>query len=113
MKTATILLYIGEKGSTVRLTGVTPPEAQFLVVEHMRNAGKIPVEVIKEFDTVEVIDPETGEKELREDKRTNKEELNRLRHKYSGRKLGAIFGLNSSMPETFKDAIESDRKSVV
>lgn len=91
MKTANAWLIIGEKGSNVFKTDLTPAEVQLLVYIHHPVAGKCPVHDLKEVGEV---------------KRSNNDEASRLRAKYGRDKVDNLFGkVNPRFPETFKDAL--------
>jgi hypothetical protein len=90
MKQANIQLALS-KGHEVFLRGVTPAEVLLLVAEHHGNVGGDPIVQLDEV-----------KEEL---KRTNAEELERLKMKYSTKKLAALYtGAMPNMPETFNEA---------
>lgn len=90
MKTATILLNVGEKGSNVRKTGVTPAEAMFLSIEHSPLAGKQAVEVLEETEPVN---------------REGFKEIARLRATYIRKRVDKLFQSNTKLPDTFEEAL--------
>ena len=99
MKLANIGLAL-TKGHEVHLKGVTPAEVLFLVAEHHQNVGGDPIIHIEELKD--------------EVKRTNEDELARLKQKYAARKLAVLFsGAIPNMPDTFAKARELGVKMVL
>lgn len=119
------------KDHEVILSGVTPIEALILVAEHHKNVGGNPVEVVKgtegetgtavptevdeEVDGIVVKDGkkivETTKRKVtklvvKPDNRTNDQELDRLRGKYSSKKIQSILTEVRDLPTTFELAIE-------
>jgi (2Fe-2S) ferredoxin len=94
MKTADVIINLEKHGHNVWLKGVTPAELQLLVAEHHANAGG---KVVEEGSLVETEDVE----------RTPAEEVERLRGKYAGNKVVALYpGASPNMPESFDEAIK-------
>ena len=89
MKTATLVLRMHKDSSVVKV-GVTPAQAMLLTSIHLTGAGKDPIENIVETESV---------------KRTNVEEVRRLRGIYGDAKVKSLFGPNSPLPQTFNDAL--------
>lgn len=90
MKTANVHMTLTKEGHDVFLTDVTPAELMLLVAEHHHNVGK---------------DPVISLEELGDEDRTPQDEVRRLRLKYAGNKIAALFpGATPSMPTTFEDA---------
>ncbi len=91
MKTATILLGLHKDHSVVK-QNVTPAEVQLLTIMHATNNGRVPI-----------LDIEVGADIVR-DRRV---EVARLRGLYGTAKVKGLFGPNTELPQTFRDAIES------
>jgi len=122
MRIANVELTLAKEGHHVFLTGVTPAELLLLVAEHHANVGKDPVvslvetnlgigkeeEIEVEFDAKD----DKGQPYKKKEKRkvTNIErspllEVARLRGKYAGNKVTALFpGASPNLPSTFDEA---------
>ena len=99
MKVANIILGLS-KGHEVGLKGVTPAEVLLLVAEHHTNYGGDPVISLEE--------------QKEEVKRTNDEEVARLRSKYALVKVNALFqGAIPNLPDSFAKAREIGIKMVL
>lgn len=91
MKIANIMLKLNGRHE-VPVDNVTPAEAQFLAAEHRKKAKGNPVTVIEGTES--------------EVKRSDDQELARLRYKYVNKKVNAMYpAVNFSFPETFEEAI--------
>jgi hypothetical protein len=93
MKTATLRLKINKEPHDVGLTGVTPAELQYLIVQFMPVVQDMPVEMDRHFRETEDVE------------RTPAAELNRLCAKYSRKKIMAMFK-GGVLPATFQEAID-------
>ena len=137
MKQANIILKLDKQTSFTK-EGITPMEALLLVVEHQKNVGDHPVEVIPgtERDTTKTVHKEVeveedkivtdaagkksvatvkhkATKEVQEpENRTNDQELARLRKKYGKAKVKAVFSEVRDLPTTFDDAIKKGMEIV-
>ncbi len=107
MQVANCRLIVGEKGSDVPLTEITPAEAIILGVGHMKNAGKYPItnlEIAGEA-TTEVV-KEDGTMGFRP--RTVLEEKRRLNEKYGKKKVAELFpGARPQFPQDFTEVEET------
>jgi hypothetical protein len=81
------------KDQQVYIKDVTPIQLLYLVAEHHKNCGGTPIDPSDIHDVHEVT-------------RTNDQEFDRLRHKYSAKKLNAILQQIRDLPTDFPDAIK-------
>lgn len=92
MLLANLHLKLNQLGTSVPLTKVTPAEVMFLASEHAAESGGNPV---KDLEIVGEV------------KRSDSDELNRLREKYNNTKLAKMFaGAIPQLPKSFKQAVE-------
>jgi len=127
MKLATVTLTLSKDGHHVTLHNVTPAELLLLVAEHHTNAGGNPVvkeSLVETGDTTKVEveedkdDGKGGKTKVKVIKtvtgRTPAEEVARLRMKYAGNKVSALFqGAIPNMPKDFKEAQELGVKTAL
>lgn len=113
MKLATIVYNLTKEGHHVQRENVTPAEHLLIVAEHHANSGGKPVvSVTPTGDTgeveVETKDEKTGvvtKSKKKVTPRTPAEEVARLRQRYAGNKVAALFqGAMPNMPTTFEEA---------
>lgn len=100
MKQASIMLHLS-KDTCYPKHGVTPIEAMIMTALHHPNKGDAPVVVEK--DTVKDVP----------DKRTNDQELDRLRGIYGVAKVNAVLAQVRDLPETFEQAQERGLKIAI
>lgn len=113
MKLATVTYNLTKEGHHVVRENVTPAEHLLIVAEHHANSGGKPVVEVKETGTAEVEEvDEKGAKKKRP--RSPAEEVARLRQRYAGNKVSALFqGAIPNMPASFKEAEELGVKTVL
>lgn len=104
MKLATVTYNLTKEGHYVIRENVTPAEHLLIVAEHHANSGGKPVVSVKETGVAEVEEvDDKGAKKKRP--RSSAEEVARLRQRYAGNKVSALFqGAMPNMPTTFEEA---------
>jgi hypothetical protein len=100
MEIANCSLIIDPFGSNVPKLGITPAEAQFLIAEHGKRAGKCPIIDLQVTGSIE---------------RTSAQEKARLKATYDGNpkpnenKVEQLFpGASPTLPTTFKEVIDGE-----
>lgn len=123
MLTATVNVWL-DKGNMVARKNVTPAEVQLLCIEHKGNAGRIPVDNIRDIKeqkdfVVSELGEENGKQKYIENKIswTMVFEKRRLRAQYGKKKTAALFPINAQLPTSFEEAlasvVDSDEEELV
>ena len=108
MQTCNCRLIVGEKGSDIPKTGITPAEFVILGLMHKGNAGKMPLTDIKVLDEpalTEVVLVEGGNQVTKYRPRTVLEEKRRLSGLYTKAVVAKLFpGAKPQFPDNFDEA---------
>ncbi len=111
MKEATVLLHLS-KDHQVLKNQVTPIEAMILVAEHQKNVGGTPIKIEDVTNVQEIVieveteDPKTKAKVKSKGTRSEDSELDRLRVRYTEKKVNHITSTVRQLPTTFEEAIK-------
>lgn len=108
MEVANAMIVISDRGSNVPKAGVTPAEAALLRKLHLKTVGGNCVTQLEILEgQVALIVTERNEdtnEVLKTRPRTSRDELQRLRGRYSSKLVESLWpGENPTLPETFKE----------
>ena len=116
MKQATVTYNLTKEGHHVVRENVTPAEHLLIVAEHhMYSGGKPVVSVVPTGDTTKIeVEEEKDDGKGNKTKvkvtktvaeRTSAEEVRRLRERYAGNKIAALFpGASPTLPTSYEEA---------